>query len=600
MNSLSILATQPGVARLGSTLLHFLWQGVAIAAVYAAARKWAATAAPNVRYLLGCAALSAMAAAPLVTWLALGPSPAAHVATTSLASPLSVTAAASGTVRDVPYARPGAISAATAAPFLSWVVAAWLAGATALWVRLFGGWILAVELRSRLVLPAPAAWQQTLDRLKARIGVARPVRLLLSSLVQAPVVVGWLRPVVLTPIGALTGLPAEQMEALLLHELAHIRRYDYLVNMLQSAVEALLFYHPAVWWVSGHMRAERELCCDDAAVSVTGDVVAYARALAQIGSLHPPVVMAANGGSLAHRIGRLLGQPRSAPRTLSGTGIVAAAVLPILAALAVFAQPAQRPKFEVASIKRAADQGPRMMRPLPNGLTGTVSFSQLIQRAYAVQPFQIAGGPEWIHSERYTIDAKATGNVSHDKVSLMLQSLLEERFQLKIHRETRELPIFHLVIAKGGPNLPSPKEGGCTNSDDPPPELTGGRMTPPGSGPTPMTRCGGLDVMLQMKGARMSGGKVPMPEFVRMLSMVLDRTVVDRTGLTGPFDIRLDFLPDDSTPHLPPPPPDAPPSSVMSPPILSALPEQLGLRLEAVKGPVDVIVIDRVERPSAN
>jgi beta-lactamase regulating signal transducer with metallopeptidase domain len=147
-------------------------------------------------------------------------------------------------------------------------------------------------------------------------------------------VVGWLRPVVLAPVGALAGLPAEQMEALLLHELAHIRRYDYLVNMLQSAVEALLFYHPAVWWVSGHMRAERELCCDDAAVSASGDALVYARALAELASFCPPVVMAANGGSLAHRIGRLLGQPRSAPRTLSGTGIVAAAVLPVIAALA--------------------------------------------------------------------------------------------------------------------------------------------------------------------------------------------------------------------------------------------------------------------------
>lgn len=598
MNPLSILAAQPGVARLGSTLLHFLWQGVAIAAVYALVRKRAATAAPNVRYLLGCAALAAMAAVPLVTWLALGPS-SVGVPAASLAPPLAATATASGTVRDVPYALPGGISVAGAAPFLSWVVAVWFAGATVLWVRLVGGWILAVELRSRLVRPAPVAWQQTLDRLKARIGVARPVRLLLSSLVQAPAVVGWLRPVVLAPIGALAGLPAEQMEAMLLHELAHIRRYDYLVNMLQSAVEALLFYHPAVWWVSSHMRAERELCCDDAAVSVTGDVVTYARALAQIGSLHPRVVMAANGGSLSHRIGRLLGQPRSAPRALSGTGIVAAAVLPILAALAVFAQPAPRPKFEVASIKRAGDQGPRMMRPLPNGLTGTVSFKQMLQRAYAVQPFQIAGGPEWINSERYTIDAKAAGNASHDQVSLMLQSLLEERLQLKIHRETRELPVFNLVIAKGGPKLPSPKEGGCTNSDDPPPELTGGRMAPPGSGPTPPTRCGGLDVMLQIGGARMSGGKVPMPEFVRMLSMLVDRTVVDRTGLTGPFDVRLDFLPDDSTPHLPPPPPGAS-SDGASPPILSALPEQLGLRLEASKGPVDVIVIDCVERPSAN
>src|SRR6185295_2411884 len=126
--------------------------------------------------------------------------------------------------------------------------------------------------------------------------------------VQAPTVVGWLRPVVLVPVGALAGLPADQVEALLLHELAHIRRHDYLVNILQNVAESLLFYHPAVWWISGHIRAERELCCDDMAVFVCGDSLSYARALAQLESFRPAQVsaLAANGGSLADRIARLL------------------------------------------------------------------------------------------------------------------------------------------------------------------------------------------------------------------------------------------------------------------------------------------------------
>jgi hypothetical protein len=168
MNPLQILAAQPGVPRLGSTLLHFLWQGVAIAGVYAAARRRARTSAPNVRYLLGCAALATMAAAPLATWWALGP-PAAGGAAGSRAALLSATA--SGAVRVLPAVFPGGISAAVA-PFRSWVVAVWLAGATALWVRLTGGWILAARLRSRLARPAPTAWQQTLDRLKARMRVS--------------------------------------------------------------------------------------------------------------------------------------------------------------------------------------------------------------------------------------------------------------------------------------------------------------------------------------------------------------------------------------------------------------------------------------------
>ena len=160
--------------------------------------------------------------------------------------------------------------------------------------------------------------------------MSRPVQLLVSSLVQAPVVVGWLRPAVLVPVGALAGLPADQVEALLLHELAHIRRHDYLVNLLQGVVEAILFYHPAVWWISGHIRVERELCCDDMAVAASGDVLTYARALAGLESARPAhagMVMAASGGSLVNRIARLAGRPRPAPRTFSGSATIMAAMI---------------------------------------------------------------------------------------------------------------------------------------------------------------------------------------------------------------------------------------------------------------------------------
>ena len=127
-------------------------------------------------------------------------------------------------------------------------------------------------------------------------------------------------------------------------------------------------------------------------------------------------------------------------------------------------------------------------------------------------------------------------------------------------------------------------------------------MQPPSPGQPPLARCGSVNVMLEPGGARMQGGKIPMAEFVRVLSMVLGRTVVDKTGFTGLFDVRLGFLPDETTAALPPPPPDAAGASLDSrnPSILSALPEQLGLRIEAGKGPVEVIVIEHVEQPSAN
>ena len=337
---------------------------------------------------------------------------------------------------------------------LPWVVAVWIAGALAFWLRLLGGWISAERLRSRLVRPAPPEWQQALDGLKTRIRVSRPVRLLVSSLVQAPAVVGWLRPIVLVPVGALAGLPPEQVEALLLHELAHIRRHDYLVNILQSVVEALLFYHPAVWWVSGHIRAERELCCDDAVIAVNRDAVTYARALSELASASPAhfnAVMAATGGSLVHRIARLLGQPRPAPRTHSGPGFAAAAILVVIGSFVVFGQPAAPLKFEVASVKPSTEQRFKMVRPLPGRLTADAPVQLLMQNAYGVQPFQIAGGPDWVNSEHYQIEAKADGKASRDQILLMLQALLEDRFQLKIHRETRQLPVYALAISKSGP-----------------------------------------------------------------------------------------------------------------------------------------------------
>jgi uncharacterized protein (TIGR03435 family) len=227
-----------------------------------------------------------------------------------------------------------------------------------------------------------------------------------------------------------------------------------------------------------------------------------------------------------------------------------------------------------------------------------------MQNAYAVPPFQIEGGPPWIDTERYAVDAKAGNNASRAQTFLMLQSLLEERFQLKTHRETRELPVYTLVAARSGLKLPPPKEGGCLNlvADAPPDWAEGrmaGRMPPPEPGQSPSPRCGSVNVILASSGARMQGGQIPMPEFVRVLSTVLGRTVIDKSGFTKLFDVRLDFLPDETTPALPAPPPGVAPLD-FSLSILTAIQQQLGLRLESAKGPVEVIIVDHVERPSAN
>jgi Zn-dependent protease with chaperone function len=205
-----------------------------------------------------------------------------------------------------------AVKAFAPEPWLPLLVLGWICGVLALSLRLMSGWVLVQRMKSHGTLPASESWQATALRLSRRLHIGRPVRLLQSSLVGVPTVIGWIKPVVLLPASALAGLSPEQLEAILAHELAHIRRHDYLVNLLQTLVETLLFYHPAVWWVSRRIRIERENCCDDLAVSLCGDPYAYARALADLEELRGSggqLVMAANGGSLVQRIRRLLGAP---------------------------------------------------------------------------------------------------------------------------------------------------------------------------------------------------------------------------------------------------------------------------------------------------
>jgi hypothetical protein len=179
-----------------------------------------------------------------------------------------------------------------------------------------GGWIKAQQLKNWKTTPAAERWQEMLIQLTRRLQISRTVRLCESIVAEVPTVIGWIRPVILVPVSAFVGLSPQQIEALLAHELAHIRRYDYFVNLLQTAIETLLFYHPAVWWVSRQVRTEREHCCDDIAVELCGNVLTYARALAELEELRGDTVMpqlavaADGGGSLLKRIQRLVETPK--------------------------------------------------------------------------------------------------------------------------------------------------------------------------------------------------------------------------------------------------------------------------------------------------
>jgi uncharacterized protein (TIGR03435 family) len=567
--------------RLGWTLVHFLWQGGLIAAVYAAVRRFAASA--NGRYVLACAALAAMMTAPVVTWWMLGePQTAPTVAADR-------TARVPSAATPLPFAVELSVPTAQKTAWIEWAVTIWLLGASALSARLLGGWWMAARLRWKQTRPAPFEWVQAMERLCARAGVARAVGLRISAMVESPVAVGAWKPLILVPVGMLAGLPAAQVEALLVHELAHIRRHDYLVNLLQSLAEALLFYHPAVWWVSGHIRAEREHCCDDAAVALSGDAMEYANALAELAGMRQMrlVAVAANGGMLADRIARLLGERRSAP---ARQGSLLAAVLLAAATFTVFAQETPRPSFQVASVKLNTDNPPnRMQRPMPGGRWSArnANLQMMILTAYGIQKYQLIGGPSWMESDGYDIEAKADGNASNAQLLLMLQSLLADRFKLSVHRETKELPIYNLAGAKGAFNPPPAKEDGCEPMNPGTP-LRAGVM------PCGFPRIG-------MSGF-VDAAKITTAQLVATLAMVVGRPVIDQTGFTGTFDLHLKFTPDQATQGLPggalsATPPDPDPSR---PNIFEALQEQAGLKLTSSKGPVEVLVIDHVERPTAN
>jgi beta-lactamase regulating signal transducer with metallopeptidase domain len=292
----------------GWTLLHFLWQGALVAIILALLSGRSA----QPRYLAACAALVLMAILPLITFARIVASEHSAANAFLISIPLSISVTGHG-IATPPESHLYCIAVALDRSMPT-VLAVWLAGVFLLFLRLDIGLIIARRMMSASTQSPPRNLLRVFHRLARRIEVTRPVRLLHSALVQVPTVIGWLRPVVLIPLGCLSGLSLLQVEAILAHELAHICRHDYLVSVLQSIVEALLFYHPAVWRVSRHICREREHCCDDLAVQCTGDALSYARALSLLEehrSVLPAIALGANGGILTMRIKRLLGSKES-------------------------------------------------------------------------------------------------------------------------------------------------------------------------------------------------------------------------------------------------------------------------------------------------
>ncbi|HTB97371.1 MAG TPA: M56 family metallopeptidase [Terracidiphilus sp.] len=331
-------AMSAGILRLlGWSLLHFVWQGGVLAfglwLLLAASRKVPA----QIRYVLCCGALALMALCPVLTFAyllaTLGDVPkdsaivvrAYHGLTLHAKAWTLSTSSLPERIADLAdRAMPG-------------ILATWIVGVFVLLTRAIVGSVALHRLKTQAIDPVSEGLHAVVQRASMRLGVRRAFAFFASRVVSGPMVIGWLKPVVLFPAASLAGLSAEQFEAILLHELAHIRRRDDLVNTIQVAMETLLFYHPAVWWVSRQIRQEREHCCDDIVVAETGSALHYAKALyflEEQRSTAPQFALSGNGGQLSMRIKRLLTGTQTAGSSGATGWVLTAAVVLLIGGIA--------------------------------------------------------------------------------------------------------------------------------------------------------------------------------------------------------------------------------------------------------------------------
>lgn len=385
MNYLEAWIHSPFAKALGWSLIHFLWEGSLIALLLAALLFLCRRGSARRRYALACLAVLAM---PLALGVTIGLLAPGHPTGLMLARVDVTDAGPMPTGQAFSGAGPTGFKAC-----LPWVAPFWMAGVLVFYLRSLGSWMVAQRLRRAGVCAAPGDWQARLRSLCGRLGLSRPVILLESCLVDVPLVMGFLRPVILMPIGLLAGLTTDQLESILIHELAHIRRWDYVVNLLQNLVEGLLFYHPAVWWVSGQVRAERENCCDDVVLKLTGDARGYAAALATLEQNRWPArepALAATGGSLMKRIRRLLQEPEGHRASAAPVFVVGLLVVSLGVAVAEWQTKPSPTSEPVRSQARSAETHERLAMPGGSIFAPTPGIRVARDEAELARPFAAA------------------------------------------------------------------------------------------------------------------------------------------------------------------------------------------------------------------
>jgi uncharacterized protein (TIGR03435 family) len=466
-----------------------------------------------------------------------------------------------------------------------------------------------------------AAWLLRWRRVRASLRNAvpqpfgAPIKILSSPSLLEPGVFGIFRPVLVLPEGITGHLTAAHLDAILAHELCHVRRRDNLAAALHMLVEALFWFHPLVWWIGARLIEERERACDEEVLRLGNQPNIYAESILKTCQfyLESPLVCVSGitGSDLKKRIVRVMSHGLTARLSfrkkllLVGAGIAALAV-PLAVGLTNGSQPesASAPSFEAASIKPTKSGTPGLFRislePGGRFVANGVNVSTLIQIAYNVKENQISGAPSWFNSDRFDIQAKPDDAAAAEMQKLpleqrgeqsrqMLQSLLADRFKLKLGHETKELSVYLLTVAKNGPRFHE--------------SATPNHQGAAGSGPP---RAG---IMMNGRGQlTVTDAKLEM--FANVLSHQLGRIVLDKTGLSGKYDFTLHWTPGPNEgPMMPGPGPGPdregpggapPPPEQSGPSLFTALQEQLGLKLESQKAPVDILVVEHVERPSEN
>jgi uncharacterized protein (TIGR03435 family) len=526
------------------------------------------------------------------------------------------TQAVSFTVMQITQPFSDTLSFATSTPstthsFPITILGLWLCGFGVITLKAFKAWLrIRVAVRSSTPLEIPAT-----------------IEVRSSPGLLEPGVVGLLRPVLLLPAGITELLTKPQLEAVLTHEQCHIQRRDNLTAAIHMIVEALFWFHPLIWWIGARLMEERERACDEDVLRLGSEPQVYAEGILKVCKFYveSPLTCVAGvtGNNLKKRmewimrnqVGESLNIWRKLLLATAGMVAVAAPILfgtlnatPSRVGSQTQDAASVTPVYEVASIKlntagtASLKTGKgiirqRLMFQLGVFTGENVSPQDLIRAVYRVEDYQISGAPDWFTSELYDVDAKAGKSAVDEMQKLgkdqqdledqrMLQTLLKDRFKLALHRETKDLPTYSLVVAEGGKLHEA--QGDC----GPQPHT----MELGTSSPSP---CGSLRVFTWV--GRMDGLKVPITQLAANLSGFTKRMVLDNTRLGGKYDINLTWFPGPN--EFPPRPAYLPPTyqpDPNSPPLLTAIQQQLGLKLESQTAPVELLVIDHVEKASEN